>query len=266
MMFNSIINEKKIDFTYNDINIASVVLDEFNSKIFGMKMGNVIINDESSYTERLIEFITKQTTKEGFDHLSIKISTGAKKYIFKLQENGYFLVDTLVSYIFDFNKNVIPEMIHRCTLRGPKQDDLKDVKIFTREAFVIDRFHSDPYLDKNKADNYYETWIENSYKGYADDIVVAEDAGVPLGYTTLKYPISSESKTAHMILSAVSKKSRGKGVYTSTIHEGLVRLSKVADKVIVGTQIDNYAVQKTWNKLGFEIFESKCVFHIKTRK
>ena len=66
----------------------------------------------------------------------------------------------------------------------------------------------------------------------------------------------------NLVLSAVSDKYRGIGVYTSMIHEGISwMLREHGDLmgVIVGTQLDTLAVQKAWIKLGFTVYGSSYV-------
>ena len=66
------------------------------------------------------------------------------------------------------------------------------------------------------------------------------------------------------MLSAVSDKYRGIGVYTSMIYEGIswmIREHGNLKGVIVGTQLDTIAVQKAWIKLGFTVYDSFYVLH-----
>ena len=174
------------------------------------------------------------------------------------------IADTLVRYTFDFEKATLPQMQYKCELGDCKKEDLESLKEISRTVFKIDRFHSDDSLPNDLCDQYYSRWIENSFNGLADKIVVAYYNNEPVGYTTAKvYP---NDEYVQMVLSAVSDKYKGLGTYTSMIHFGskwlIDNYSKTKKGIIVGTQIDNVAVQKTWIKLGYTIQDSQYVFQI----
>lgn len=249
-----------LEFYNNNELQLEISEDKYNSEVFGMKMGNIHFHMDPVE----LKFVLKKAKEQGFDHLSTKIDTGAKTLIHLLEQNQFLLMDTLVTYKFDFSKKTLKEMNHNCLLRDCIESDLSEVKNFTSKAFKIDRFHSDKTLEKSKSDLYYSKWFENSFNGLADRVIVGEIDGDPVGFTAWKLTkMNDETKTARLVLSAVSDNSRGKRVYTSMIHEGLKWLEGKADYVLVGTQIDNYPVQKTWANFGSFLIGSNYVFHKK---
>lgn len=250
------VSNNGLKFFDENRNLAvEIVEDTFNSDIFHIKMGNLHLYDNKSD----LFIVETEAVKNGFDHLSIRVSTDDKETLIKLLESKYLLVDTLVTYKFDCSKTVLNEMTHKCIIRDYQEKDLSELINFAQKSFKIDRFHSDPSLDNTYADDYYAKWIENSCKGYSDRVVVAELDGEAVGFTTCKLPDAEGN--SKIVLSAVSEKSRGKGVYTSMIHEGLKWLQDKSKYITVGTQINNYPVQKTWNNLGLYLTESSYVLH-----
>lgn len=166
-------------------------------------------------------------------------------------------MDTLIEYYFDFNHAKLPSIEHKCILRDACQEDLKILKHIAKVSFSADRFHSDKNLDNSLCDKYYEQWVENSFYGFADKVIVAEYQGEPVGFTTGK--VYQGNPVGRLVLSAVSDSSRGLGIYTSMIHEGvswLLKNDSTLEGVMVGTQIETLAVQKAWIKLGFTVFDS----------
>jgi len=246
--------------------LAKVDKDIFNSKIFELNMGNVIFKPECNENMygSLLNKIIEVSKKNRFEHLSIKISTTNKKLLHICEQKGFLVMDTLVTYVFDVTKKHLPEIKHNCIIRDFQESDRVILLDIAKNSFVIDRYHSDPNLSSEKADIYYETWINNSFDGYADNIVVAVIDDMPVGFTTCNLPKKGDiNKSGTLVLSAVSEKSRGKRVYTSMIYEGVKWLSDKSNEVKVGTQIDNYPVQKTWNNLGFYLQSSNYVLHKK---
>lgn len=250
---------------YKDINI-NIEKDDWNTKHFGMKMGNIEVRSSQTLNEKEFFDAMKNVLKEAqhreFKHLTFKMDTNDKKYIATLESCGFHLRDTLISYIFSYKKAILPKMHHRCKLGICQSMDIETLKKLSKKAFKIDRYHSDPSLDNELCDSYYENWISNSYYGLADRIITAYVNDTPVGYTTAKLPNYNDNKIAHLVLSAVGEEARGKGVYTSMIFEGVKWLENKADYVMVGTQINNIAVQKAWINLGFTVHSSAYIYQL----
>ncbi len=236
-----------------------IVKDQFNTEIFRIGMGNLFLEEGETSNPRSIMQIEQNAKEQKISHITIKIPTKNKRTLNTFLHSGYQLTDTLVEYFFDVKKE-LPSVEHRCILRDAVKEDLDTLKLIARESFKIDRFHSDEHLSNELCDKYYEKWIENSFYGYAEKIIVAEHNGQVTGFTTGK--TYSDSDIGHLVLSAVSSTSRGHGIYTSMIHEGISWIQKEHCEmkgVIVGTQLDNLAVQKAWIRLGFTIYSSMYV-------
>ena len=139
-----------------------------------------------------------------------------------------------------------------------------------REAYtdIPDRFHSDPHLTAERCDELYAEWIRNSCSGQlADHIVVAELNGRPAAYTTLKLEGNhnglSNVRTGGLILSATAPWAEGKGLYTSMINGGLKWFDAQGVEVShLGTQVNNYPVQRAWARLGFRLAKSGPSMHL----
>lgn len=231
-----------------------VVKDIFNSDIFNIQMGNIIDIDSSNVSELLTDSI-----KNNYKHLTVKVPTENKVVVNNFIKNGFSITDTLVEYVFWFGKSKLPNMNHKVIIRDFKESDINCLMDISRTAFTYDRFHSDEKLDDLLCDKYYEQWIYNSCKGFADKILVAEYEGKPVGFTTGK--VYQNDSLGHLVLSAVADNCRGLGIYTSMIYEGVKWLKEYneLEGLVVGTQINNLAVQKAWINLGFTVYGSEYV-------
>lgn len=243
--------------------------DKFNSDNFRILMGNIILDNDDyklNYEQKLflISNTFKEAKKLGYKHLSIKIPTNDKTLVKSVINHGMSIADTLVRYTFEFNKSVLFNLEYKCGISDCKEEDLAELKDISRTVFKIDRFHSDESLPNDLCDQYYERWIENSFNGFADKVIVAHYNSEAIGYTTAKvYP---NDEYTQLVLSAVSDKYKGLGTYTSMIHYGtkwlIENYSTTKKGVIVGTQIDNTTVQRAWVKLGYLLKDSHYVFQI----
>lgn len=235
--------------------------DEFNSEIFQMKMGNVILSEEDLSSGDLdVDDIINHGATMGFNHISVKIPTPYKTLFNKFASKGFFLTDLLSEYVFVFDKCTLPKIDHKTIIRDYEETDISGLMRIAKGSFDYDRFHADPTLDNQLCDKYYEQWIYNSCHGFADKILVSEFDNKVVGFTTGKADHTQEY--GRLVLSAVSNEYRGLGIYTSMIYEGVKWLEKEGFKgLIVGTQINNLAVQKAWIKLGFTVLDSEYVLH-----
>jgi RimJ/RimL family protein N-acetyltransferase len=73
----------------------------------------------------------------------------------------------------------------------------------------------------------------------------------------------SNVRTGGLILSAVAPWAEGKGLYTSMINGGLKWFAAQGVEVShLGTQVNNYPVQRAWTRLGFRLAKSGPSMHL----
>ena len=236
--------------------------DDFNSKIFGMKFGNISDYEKDITSEDIIKIITNSE----FDFLGFKIDSKDFKTIYNFQKAGFYLVDCLVTYEFDSNKVPIPN--DDFDISFAQQIEHKDISRLANiaaDVFRIDRFHSDPNLSRENADEYYRSWVINSFNGFADGAILPMINNKIVGFTTFKIN-NVDVQTSTMVLSAVDSEYMGQGVYYNMIKKGTLELLKQSKKIRVGTQVDNIPVQRTWQKLGYKLIEIKYVLHFTNSK
>lgn len=227
-----------------------IVLDKYNSKIFGMKMGNILEFD----FEKDVKHLNSHIKKTDFNHLSIKIDTNSKETFNFFIKNNFYLVDTQVTYKLLIKNN---QFERSPNVRGALIEDTKKILEIAEQSFIIDRFHSDPNLSFNLSNKYYQQWSENllNDEDTISYIYQIEDDVVGFSFWKLEGDIS------RLILVAVSNDYRGRGIYSKMISHFLNEYNDKIDIVLMGTQINNYPVHKYWSKIGATIIESNYVLH-----
>lgn len=244
--------------------------DEFNSKHFGLQMGNVTVCRirEKGFNEKSACAVAEAINcarQNGFQHLSCRVDTSEKALARSFQQEGFQIVDTLVTYCFRFEESKLPQVDSRCELRDCREDDIPQLRTIAGTSFRMGRFHSDPALSDDLCDRYYEQWFENSCHGLADKVTVACVDGTPVGFATAVCP--REGEYARMGLIAVSEAARGKGIGAALELE-MLRWSKKqitqrpkVQGFLHGTQIDNLAMQRILGRMKFLMHTSQYVFH-----
>jgi len=233
--------------------------DNFNSRIFGMKFGN--IND---YTKDITaEEIVNIVMKSEFDFFGIKIDSKDYIAIYSFQHAGFYLVDCLVTYEFDSTKTPAPNGDFDIAFAEQiTQIDINKLADIAANVFKIDRFHSDPNLSKTSADEYYRNWVINSFNGYSDGAILPMIDNKIVGFMTYKIN-NVDDQTSTLVLNAVDSEYMGQGIYHNMMKKGTLDLLKQSKKIRVGTQVDNIPAQRTWQRLGYKLVEVKYIFHYK---
>lgn len=250
---------------------------DWDSKHFGLEMARIrYLMAKGEYSSsvdtknRLLSAMFERYQERGYNHVTARVHSEDISSVHALENKGFNLMDTLVTYSFDFRKQPIAEIEDQCTIGEFKASDIPALLTISRRCFsesrvVTSRFDADPSLPQVKCVDLYEKWVDEACRGSVDFLLVAEVDGVPVGFTTCKIQNSANNnqglKFGGMILSAVSPHARQKGIYTSMINGGLKWFRGKADIVEVGTQVGNYSVQKAWSRLGFRISRSQYTFH-----
>lgn len=208
--------------------------------------------------------IDRAAAKAGVDMLTARIDAGDLTRAHTLEEAGYRLMDTLVYYgrSLDDWPGRDPAGTH-VTLSGVEPEDGPAISALARAAFsdYIGHYHADPRLDSGAADAAYVEWAGVCAASHSADapVLVAREGTELLGFLALRRNTPDEFE---IVLNAVHPAAQGQGVYAALVAHALERAQEAgARRMIVSTQINNYAVQRVWSRLGFTHYRSLYTFH-----
>lgn len=126
--------------------------------------------------------------------------------------------------------------------------DIPALKAIASISHRDTRFYYDPHFPDERCDQLYETWIENSCKGFADQVLVAVHEDQPVGYITCHL----HESTGDIGLIAVSTSAQGRGYGTQLIEAALDWFAQQrVTSVSVVTQGRNVPAQRLYQKCGF---------------
>jgi len=196
--------------------------------------------------------------------MTVRIPVSDLARVHAFEAAGYRLMDTLVYYRRDLDhlppKWTLPAEI---SCREAAHEDSGNVASVARAGFTgyLGHYHADPRLDSAAADAAYVEWAESSTVNAspATPVLVAETAAKTVGFLTLRQNTPEEME---IVLNAVDPAFQGRGIYGSLVSEALeLAKSRGSSRVITSTQINNYAVQRVWSRLGFCHEQSMYTFH-----
>ena len=179
-----------------------------------------------------------------------------------LEDDGFRLMDTLLYYRKDTGDTPL-ETAANVTIRSIRpgeEDDVADIARYTFRNYV-DHYHADPRLDDAVADEAFASWALRSCtdRAVANDVLVAVEEDETIAFATLRLNTPDEGEG---VLFGVSPKAQRRGIYGGLISHGVAWCkANGAGRMIVSTQINNYAVQKVWVRLGFVHYKSCYTFH-----
>ncbi len=210
------------------------------------------------------EVIDAAAEAQGVQLLSCRIDVGDLARVHALEAAGYRLMDTLVYY--GRSLAGIPRILPLpagVACRAATGKDAAAVGEVARSAFsgYMGHYHSDPRLDDAAADAAYVEWAETSTARASADgqVLLAMRDGHVAGFLTMR---RNSTEEAEIVLNAVHADHQGQGLYSILVAAALdaVRGSGAA-RMIVSTQINNYAVQRIWSQFGFVHERSVYTFH-----
>jgi ribosomal protein S18 acetylase RimI-like enzyme len=201
-----------------------------------------------------VKDISNEADRLELHHISVRFDADDSHLIHGFIAEDFEKVDAISTF------TIQPKRLLDSYPDGIRLAELSDalaVKEISRTAFTVDRFHSDPKIDKFYADKLHAQWGENSVLGKAaDTVILAEEDNKIIGFVTCKISDLKSSlgiKIGTIVLVATAVESQGKGIGTRMLKASLNWFAEQGcDLVEVGTQEANLAASKLYTSLGFE--------------
>jgi dTDP-4-amino-4,6-dideoxy-D-galactose acyltransferase len=163
------------------------------------------------------------------------------------EANDFHLTDIRVT----LERVVIPEDFAANSFDGfrhAREDDLRALRTIARTSHHDTRFYFDGHFEQEKCDLLYATWIENSFRGFAQAVLVAEADGEPAAYLTCHL----NDQASQIGLVGVGEGHRGKGLATKLVRAFLSwSREQGARRALVVTQGRNLPAQRLYQRNGF---------------
>ena len=179
-------------------------------------------------------------------------ASGDPPSAFAATEAGYRLVDLRV----ELGQELVARS-DESSLRDATAEDLPSLRAIARASHRDTRFYADPNFPDERCDDFYGVWIERSVEGWADAVLVSNDADA---YVTCH--VDAERSRGSIGLIAVHERARGRGVGRELVRGALgwMRDNDLRDAGVV-TQGRNVAAQRTFQSCGYRTESVGLWFH-----
>ena len=226
---------------------------EWDSNFFGLRIARL---NRSRLDELALEQAMRWCRDQRINCLYF-LADSADPGSLRLAEREHFLqADVRLTLERSLNNSVHhdPEEF----VRPARVEDLPALEAIAARSHRDSRFYSDLNFDRAKCDLLYETWIRNSFHGFAEAMLVIESRGHPAGYVTCHL----REKGSQIGLIGVAESEQGQGLATKLI-QGFLAWSRRndAERVTVMTQGRNIAAQRLYQRCGFLTHSFQFWYH-----
>jgi GNAT superfamily N-acetyltransferase len=248
---------------------ACLTMLPWDSDQLGMRAARVdYLIAEGAYDEQLqvkellIEQVLLEAQDRGVWHLSARVDASDLSALHVLEDAGFITVDGILTIARDLatHKSIEPPQDFQIRLATP--DDTERVSDLARTAFIYDRFHADPFISTERANELHATWLRNSCTGKAADaVMLAEDRTGLLGFMTCALQRDTRKKLGRMVgtvvMAASAEGARGRGVGYATLMAAIDWFREQGCEIVdSGTQVRNIPCLGLFQKCGFRIVGS----------
>lgn len=128
-------------------------------------------------------------------------------------------------------------------------EDVAPITAIARTSHRDSRFYADPGFEDERCDDLYQTWIENSCNGFAEDVLVVHGKGGASGYISCHL---NDDGSGQIGLIAVGEVARGRGQGGLLVRGSLGWFrERGCDRAVVVTQGRNVGALRLYERAGF---------------
>lgn len=165
------------------------------------------------------------------------------------EENGFHYIDTRVTLERRFEKSGPLPFDANSEVRLADLNDLPALRAIARTCYHETRFYADPNFPEAQVIALYETWIENSFKGFADAVLTMEVDHQPAGYVSCR--LSGGGK-GNIGLVGVKPGFQGKSLGRCLVESAVNWFAeRDVESISVATQGRNFRALRLYQRCGF---------------
>lgn len=229
---------------------------DWDSRFFGFKIGRACAH---ALTAERVEQLDSWCHREGVRCLYFLARSDDPATALLAGQNGFGLVDVRMTFAVTLPLEAHSPDPVEVTVRAALDADRLTLKEIARESHHGTRFYQDGRFSSDDCDRLYETWIDRSCQGWADAVLVAEQAEAPVGYVTCH--LDGRSK-GHIGLLGVASRARGSGAGTALVRSALGWFARREVRgVTVVTQGANSAARQLYQGCGFSLTSTMLWYH-----
>jgi dTDP-4-amino-4,6-dideoxy-D-galactose acyltransferase len=140
-------------------------------------------------------------------------------------------------------------------------DDAAAIEAIAGHCFAFSRFHLDPVIGLERANEVKRQWARNACRGRASAVYVARRQDTVTGFLAVLESRSDTGTDAVIDLVGVDAGHQGQGAGRALSRMFVDQWRGRADRLRVGTQISNIPAMRLYESIGFRAAETAYVLH-----
>lgn len=225
---------------------------DWDSRFFGLRIARLA---ESLLTPESVACALSWCLSNQIDCLYFLADSGSAETVRLAEDNAFRLVDIRLT----LENSMRAAAASSPAVRPFQPMDAAPLRAIARVSHRDSRFYYDARFSSRRCDDFYETWIERSFDGWADAVLVAEWQGSPAGYISCH--LSPEAGSIGLF--AVAREYRQKGLGHQLVAAALEYFrQKGLNRATVVTQGRNVASQRVYQHAGFVTRSVQLWYHL----
>jgi len=232
-----------------------LIFDDWLSAEFGHHVLKLLINHPGEAKDEEIRQALGETLMQDHVFIYSKIPVDALACANILQKYGFRLVDTNIIFEKQIANKDQPSNLNAIRFARPKDKD--EVGRIALHNFVFSRFHLDPKIAMETANEIKAAWAKNFFSRKRGDVMVVSDGETRLsGFLQLVF----DNKTLIVDLIAVDREKRRENIANNMINFAQKKIDGF-EFIRLGTQVANFSSMRLCENSGFRIRDAFYVFH-----
>lgn len=233
---------------------------DWDSDFFGIRIAKVT---EHRLSPSVLESIWDWNRTNNIHCLYYLADSDDAQSIRLAEENGFRNVEIRITYELSLEgwdpetRQVRNPDVH---LRIATDEDVPALVELSTDSYRDSRWYFDPQFPQDKVRSYYPVWIENSVKGFADFVLVAELEGQVLGYISGNRAKNDQPGTLELM--SVHPQARRHGIGHEVFSGGLDWHKRSGARMLVtNTQGRNITTNRLMIRLGLILKDIQIYYH-----
>lgn len=236
----------------------TVSQDGWLSDIFGYPVYKVVLGD--GHRDALCESLRSKSSEPAL--LFARVSTERVDQVGTLSDLGFRVVD--VNLTFErptfLESSIEAGMAVEVSEAEPRDHD--DALRIAATCFRYSRFHLDPAVSSEIADEIKRSWVSSYLQGLRGEALwIARIDGRPVGFVAMLAQEAGGGRSMVIDLLGVDRDYQGKGVGTALVSRVINNYRATCDRIVVGTQAANIPSMRLYERCGFRVASTTYMLH-----
>lgn len=229
---------------------------EWDTQFFGVRIARVV---PSTLTPGDMTAVSDWCDRESIACLYFLCDPANDESVRVAEQAGFHLVDVRVVFEKETGARDARETPN-VVVRRWRDEDLPTLETVAVDSYRDSRFWFDRRFARDRVAELYREWLIKSCRGFADDVLVAEVEGRPVGFITCHIDSPARGRIG---LVGVVAMLRGKGVGHALVRAADEYASeRGAREIEVATQARNVSAQRLYQRAGFTTSSLGLWYHL----